>query len=242
MAGCQKQNNIELYDVNKAYIEFGTPVVWGKEQQLYMDSAFFSFAAQSVEEDKAVFAIPVHIIGQRRDQDRAYSVKINAPQTSIDVQSLELSKPVIRAGKFIDTLYVTVTKYAAMKESVFTLALDLEENPFFDKGKSTQTSYRVEITDQLVEPTWWSTWRFYFGPYRREVYQQWIRTYLPGLDPSPVLFEGDKPNFSWSNMPQYADIRYFPVTFMYIDKLRKYFEDNEVYPGGDRTRPRIFLP
>jgi hypothetical protein len=239
--GCQKQGDLELYDINKAYIEFGIPTVWGKEQNLYMDSTFFSFAMQSSEKDTVVFAVPIQIIGQQKDEDREYKVSVNMLQEN-NLRFLEISKPIIHSGRFVDTLLLKVKKVAAMRDNIFTVALDLEENQFFELGKPGRTKCQLQITDQFFKPSWWTTWGGVFGPYYQEVYQQWIKIYLPGLDKTPPAFSVDKPGFAWNNMPTYPLKNVFPVTFMYIDQLKQYFEKNEVYPDGDKNRPRIYLP
>jgi len=242
LAGCQKKSKIDLFDVGDSYVEFGQPTAWANDHQLYIDSTSFSFAMQSEEIDKAILAIPVQIIGQRQNEDREYNVKINKEATSINLALVQLSRPIIRSGRFVDTLFISIKKDQALKKGVFSLTIGLGDNAVFGIGKASRTTCRFLISDRLAEPSWWITWRSYFGPYRPEVYQQWIRTYTPGLDITPPLFSPEKPNYSWNNMPLYALEYYYPVTFMYIEQLKKYFEDNEVYPNGDRSLPRIYLP
>lgn len=240
--GCQEKDNLDLFDVDNSYVEFGQPTAWANHHQLYMDSTSFSFAKQSVEVDKVILAIPVLIIGQQHKEDREYNVKINKDETSINLALVDLSRPIIRSGYFVDTLFISIKKDKALKERVFSLAIDLGDNTNFGIGKATRTSCRFFISDQLTEPVWWTTWRSYFGQYKPEVYQQWIRIYKPGLDITAPLFPPEKPNYSWNNMPLYPLEYYYPVTFMYIEQLKKYFQDNEVYPNGDRSLPRIYLP
>lgn len=240
--GCQKKSNLDLFDVGYSYVEFGQPTAWANNHKLYIDSTSFSFAKQSVEVDRVIFAVPVLIIGQQHNEDREYHVKINQDETSINLALVALSRPIIRSGLFVDTLYISIKKDKALKERVFSLAIDLVDNDFFGIGKTSQTSCKFLISDQLTEPLWWTTWRSYFGQYKPEIYQQWIRIYTPGLDITAPLFPPERPNYSWNNMPLYALENYYPVTFMYIEQLKKYFQDNEIYPNGDRSLPRIYLP
>lgn len=240
--GCQEKDNLDLFDVDNSYVEFGQPTAWANYHQLYIDSTSFSFAIQSVEVDKVTFAIPVLIIGQRQSEDREYNVRINKDETTINLALMELSRPIIRSGRFVDTLFISVKKDQALKKRVFSLTIDLVGNGIFEIGGTSRTSCRFLISDQLVEPLWWTRWSSYFGQYRPEVYRQWIRTYIPGLDITPPLLPTEKPNYSWKNMPLYASEPDYPVTFMYIEQLKKYFHDNEVYPNGDRSLPRIYLP
>lgn len=95
----------------------------------------------------------------------------------------------------------------------------------------------------LTEPTWWNTWRTAFGPFYKEVLQQWMQIYYLGADPSPHLTEGTPgPVYYWNNMPSSATQSWYPVTYMYIGTLKKYFDENIVYPNGDTTKERILLP
>lgn len=240
--GCQDQHNLNLFDEEKSYIEFGEPVVFSATQRLYLDSTYFSFAEQEIEVKNAVLALPIHIIGQQKNYDREYIVGVDADVTSFGSNLFQLSKPIVRSGRFSDTLYVDLKRNEELESGIFEITFYLDDNAYFRKGQLGKTKRNFLISAQLLEPEWWTAWRPYFGPYRPEVYQQWIRIYRTGLDKSPTVFVGEKPNYSWINMPMYALKEYYPVTFMYLEKLKKYFKDNEVYPNGDMTKPRIYLP
>lgn len=240
--GCQDQYNMNLFDEEKSYIEFGEPVVFSGSNQLYLDSVYFSFAEQEIEVEDVILALPIHLIGQQKNYDREYIVGVDAEATSLDRNLFQLSDPIFRSGRFSDTLFVHLMRNEKLERGVFEITFYLDDNAYFRKGQLGKTKRNFLISAQLLEPEWWTAWRPYFGPYRSEIYQQWIRIYRTGLDKSPTVFVGEKPNYSWINMPRYALKEYFPVTFMYLAKLKKYFEDNEVYPNGDMTKPRIYLP
>ena len=70
-----------------------------------------------------------------------------------------------------------------------------------------------------------------------------MEIYAYGVDPTPELYNNiPPPYYYWNQMPTFVSATSFPITIMYIEKLKKYFQDNVVYPNGDTTQPRILLP
>lgn len=185
--GCQDQHNLNLFDEEKSYIEFGEPTVFSGTQELYLHSEYFSFVEQEVEIEDVVLALPIHLIGQQKNYDREFRVVIDTDATSLSHNLFQISDPIVRSGRFSDTLFVKLIRNEELENGVFELTLYLDENTYFNKGQMEKTKFNFLITAKLFEPQWWTTWRLYFGPYRPEVYQQWIRIYRTGLDKSPLL-------------------------------------------------------
>lgn len=240
-ASCKKRELIP-YDTTKTFIYFGVPQFNLGSLSNRLDSLNFSFVFESDTLRKKILAFPIKLIGQKKNYDRMVAFRIKKEGTTISDSLIKIIPPVVRAGHFEDTLYIEVRRTAVMQQQSFSLALELTPNQNFEPGIFTDTQFKVTISDQLTEPPWWFDWSAVMGPYRKEVYQKWIDIYYIGADTSPPTNEGDKPNFAWNNMPPFAEQQFYPVTFFYIDLLRTYFQNHAVYPDGDTSRPRIYIP
>ncbi|MNE05975.1 hypothetical protein D3C80_985500 [compost metagenome] len=147
------------------------------------------------------------------------------------------------ANNFVDTLFITFQRSIKMKTEPTVLYLRLEGNSEFVPGNVYNQKIKIVVDDILNEPLWWNTWKNYFGPYQKEVFQQWMQIYYLGADPSPDLYTAAPgPVYYWNNMPTSANGSWYPVTFNYIQVLKQYFIDHQVYPNGDSTKERIQLP
>ncbi len=241
--GCKKDQDIPSYDtsVSYAYFALDNPDRSSNRKQLYIDSMVFTFAheAESLEEKK--LAIPVNIIGKASEEDRMYSFVVDEEMTTIDRNLLSFSEPIIRAGKVQDTLFITVKRGAILKTGSFVLMLKMQANTNFELGHLYNTKMKMAIDDQLLEPEWWKRWVNVLGQYHREVYRIWMDIYYEGADPSETGDE-EKPLYYWGNMPYSPVKSWYPVTFMYMDQLKKHLENNAVYPDGDTSKDRLYLP
>lgn len=243
ITGCSKDKAVDTFDTGKTYIYFGEPNTANRPVELYIDSISYSFAMDNPDLEEKTFAIPVRIAGDAIQQDRDFSYSITAESSSYDPSLVSFSEPVIRAGKFTDTLYVTIKKGGALRTSIMSFTLQLKENSDFMIGNKYNEKLRIIFTNQLLEPKWWFTWRNQFGTFYPEVYERWIQIYYLGADPSPDLYTAAPgPVYYWNNMPTAAMSSWYPVTFMYVNYLKQYFIDHEVHPNGDPALPRILLP
>jgi len=241
---CRQNADPVDFDTNKAYIYFSQPNPTTNAIEKFVDSISYSFALENPNLTEKVFAVPVSVSGVANGNDRRFTYRINPEKSSYDPALVEISEPVIRAGKFTDTLYVKVQKGAELRQTSMTLFLELVENEHFGAGHMANQTMKITFTNKLTQPTWWNTWRSVFGPFYPEVYELWIQIYYFGADPTLDLYNSSVPGpyYYWDRMPPSAVISWFPVTFMYIDVLRKYLEEHPVYPNGDTTQPRIYLP
>ena len=242
LCSCHKDQELAPYDTTQSFIYFGQPILYGETLDYPLDSLYFSFATVADNPASVTMAIPLRTIGQKYSKDRRFELRVKETETSIDRDLWYISAPIIRANRFEDTLYLTLKNDVVLQDCVQTLTLDLIEDDEFKLGKVGQTSCRFIITDQLLEPAWWTEWAVFLGPFRQQVFRKWIELYQPGVDPTLPFSDDDKPGFYWDNMPSVAVKERYPVTFMYIELLKLYFEEHVVYPGGDMTRPRILLP
>lgn len=241
--GCKKDQDISAFDTGQSYIYFAVenPDRSSSKTQLYIDSLDFSFIFEEESTQEKTLAIPVNIIGEGKSVDRKYTVTVNDALTTIDRSIITLSEPTIHANKMIDTLYIKVRRDEKLQHGIYYLVLDLQANSEFQLGHNYNTRLRISITDQMLEPGWWKRWVNVFGQYHREVYRIWMDIYYEGADPTPTNDE-EQSLYYWNNMPYSPSPSWYPVTYMYIDKLKKHLENVPVYPGGDATKPRIYLP
>lgn len=240
---CKKDQEIASYDAGKSYAYFAleNPDRSSSKTQLYIDSLTFSFAYEAATSKEKKIAIPVNIIGKPEDVDRRYSYTVDEKKTTIDQALLEFSDPIIRAGKIQDTLFITVRRGEVLKTASFALVLNMQPNESFELGHLYNTKIKLSIDDQLLEPEWWKRWVNVMGQYHREVYRLWMDIYYEGADPSDTGDE-NKPQYYWDNMPYSPVKSWYPVTFMYMDQLKKHLENNAVYPDGDTSKDRLYLP
>lgn len=246
VTACKKNKDIEVFDANKSYVYFAVPNPSNSSAKVenYLDSLNFSFVFEAIGLKTKRLGIPLNIIGTAKDHDRKVAYKINAEKTTINLTDIQIEEPLVRSGKTTDSLFVNINKADALRQGVFYLTLDLQDNDEFKVGHKSNKQIRVSITNMLTKPAWWDKWKAYFGTtYYQEVYQMWIQMYPLGVDPSPDIYGVyPAPYYYWNNMPTAATVATYPVTFMYIAKLRDYFLTNVVYPNGDSTQPRILLP
>jgi len=243
MFGCSQNADILNYENEKSYVYFAYPNPDLRAVQKYTDSIFYSFALdESIGITEKTLKIPIAISGLSSTQDRKFTLQI-ADKSDYDPNLITISEPIIQKGLYIDTLQVNIKRGEQLSTKEMTLILDIADNENFDIGNTFNKSLKIAFADILVQPSWWNTWITYFGDYQKEKYQKWIELYPLGADPSPEYFNNiPGPYYYWNRMPSFVSTGIFTITIMYIEKLKKYFEDNVVYPNGDTTQPRILLP
>ncbi len=242
LLGC-KENDLVEFKPDESFISFALPDLSNRPAERYVDSTNYSFATDTtIGIREKTIAIPVAIGGIAKAEDRRYTYEIN-PLSEYDKSLIEISEPVIAGGKYIDTLYVKLKRSAKLSEKEMTLILNLKDNENFKVGHQYNSELKIVFSDILNEPTWWNTWASVMGPYHKEVLQKWMQIYYLGADMSPDLYTGVAgPIYYWNNMPSSAVSSWYPITYMYIEVLKKYFQDNVVYPNGDSSMERILLP
>ncbi|MFD2554334.1 DUF4843 domain-containing protein [Sphingobacterium tabacisoli] len=243
MVACKDSHNMLEFDIADSYVYFALPDDNTKSVERYIDSTYYSFSLdENITITEKVLKIPVHIGGAAADKDRMYALVVDGA-SQYDPDMIKLTSPVIKAGKYNDTLYVTVKRDPYLLTNQMVLHLGLQANDDFKVGNVHNSTMKIVVDDILREPKWWNTWKNYFGPFKKEVFQKWMQLYYLGADPSPEL-GGNNPGpfYYWDNMPSYANADSYPVTFNYITILKQFFENNVVYPNGDTTQERILLP
>lgn len=243
LGSCKENENMLQYDQGINYVYFAYPNANKKAAERYADSVYYSFALDTNSQIKEkTIVIPIQVGGAAKMADRSYVMEIG-DSSRFDKQAVTFSKTVISGGKYVDTLFITLQRTAKMLSEQTVLHLNLKENGEFKPGNEYNQKLTVIVDDILKEPKWWNTWRPHLGSYHREVFQQWMRIYHFGADPSSDLSTGEPgPVYYWNNMPSTPFASWYPVVFKYIEVLKQYFEDHEVYPEGDISQERIQLP
>lgn len=247
LASCEK--DIRAFDNGTNYIHFNMPFVldrYSRPTTERVDSIFYSFALDDKSVTTYTFKVPVNTVGLASDVDRPYRVEIDTEQTTATADDWSpsiLDDLSIKAGELRDTIFLTVNRNPGIADQWHTIVLNMLPSDDFTLGVASLQSARISFTDMLIPPDWWDMWDGYFGEFVKEKYLKWQEIYYLGADPN-VQTSGPKEGvpYYWDNMPTSTVASWYPVTFMYIRILKQYFIDNEVYPDGDTTKPRITLP
>ncbi len=240
--GC-KENDLIAFDTADSYVYFAYPNPDKRVQEKFLDSVYYSFATdENLTATEKQIKVPVNIGGLASNADRRFSFEI-LPTSDYDPSLIQISDPVIPAGKNQDTLRITIKRGAELLTKEMTLILKMKPNNDFKVGHIYNQELKLVFNDILNQPTWWNTWSRYMGPFYKEVFQKWMQIYYLGADMSPHLTDGTPgPVYYWNNMPSSTTASWYPITHMYIGVLKDYFQNNVVYPNGDSTKERILLP
>lgn len=242
LTGCKQNQDITQFNIEERMIYFGFTKN-ADNQPPYDTLMTYSFALDNPDLKSKRIAIPMRLMGTTPTEDLAYTVEVVDSLTTLNKSDITIEEPIFHKGLYVDTLYVNVKKTPEMASESLIMGLKIKENQNFKLGLGINTKIQVSITDYLAKPNWWDRFQNYFGPYHKEVYQQWIQIYALGVDPTPNVITG-KPYLYWNNMPSDASFlaNTYPIMYYHIQQLKKYFQDNVVYPNGDTTKPRITLP
>lgn len=241
LSACNKSDHLDLTN-GFSVLYFEKPFINLGNQSSKLDSLDFSFAFEDKDLVLKTLAIPIILVGSPSSHDRRVNITIDWENSTIKPQTIKYSEIYFRTGHFIDTFYIKVNRDPQLKKSIQKLKLDLNTNNNFEASIEGKKSITFFITDQLTKPNWWEIWSEHFGSYHPEIFQKWMELYQPGVDPTHPLEPMQKPVFGWNNMPFTPSEFYYPVTFFYIDQLKKYFDSQNIYPGNDITKPPIRLP
>lgn len=246
---CEK--DIDGFQNDRPMIYFNLPYEtdsYGKDLPTRVDGLEYSFALDDVEVQTYVFEVPIGTIGLATDKERTFKVEVIKEETTAmdgDWDRTSIENQVIESGSMTSTLKVPVFR-ANVGEEARIITLRLVSNDNFSVGYENLLKAKLTFSDILNPPSWWQDWKTVFGEFCREKYVKWMELYYLGADPNvePVSYAPTYNQPLWyGNMPYLGnDPRIYPSTFMFIKTLKKYFEENEVYPDGDTSKPRISIP
>jgi len=242
-SACKENADLQLYDKQNSYIYFNDFDFLGGKTN-YITNRSYSFAFYPIEINTMRIGIPVALIGTPTTEDRSYAIEVEEKESNLPKNAYTIETPVFHKGNIQDSLFVVVKKTPEMVQQSLSLKINLKANENFNLGLSNSLSMKINISNRLEEPSWWNLYTDYFGPFYSEIYQQWILTYHDKADPTPDVETGERYIWYWDNMPTYVNNlpNSYPVLYYYIGQVKKYFEENEVYPAGDKSKPRILLP
>lgn len=244
-SSCDKE--IDKFSEQENYIYFNMPYTtdnYGRETTTRVDSLSYSFELDDVSVTSYTFKIPVNAISVAADRDRKYKVEVVADETnaeSSDWDESSIANTTMKAGELFDTLCVKVYRTESLKTTWKHIMFRIVGNEEFGEGYRNLLTAKISFSDQLNAPDWWKKWQSYFGDFCREKFVKWREIYYLGADPNTDIY-GNGKQLYWGNMPYYTISSWYPSTFMFLKVLKQYFIDNEVYPDGDTSKPRITIP
>lgn len=245
---CKENSDLLMYQPNDTYIYFGLPFKLNQFNNPLaerVDSMAYTFAFELPTVNKHTFKIPVNISGMSSDKDRPYKIQLiedGTTATAADYEPIETNQ-VIRAGRIVDTIAITVIKSPELAKKYKQIVIKLIPGDGFQLGTKEYLTAKLSFTDILGQPKWWTTWQAAFGPYSKEKYQIWINFYKKGIDPTPDIYDKTKPYFyHWDNMPTFTGITTFPILYMYMKQMKDYLIANPTYIDNDPTKARVMIP
>ncbi len=245
---CDK--DIDSFEEQNHFVYFDMPYMldeYGRKTTQRADSISYSFELDDISVTSYTFKIPVNAISLAADKDRKYKVEVVADETTAtdsDWDKTSIANTVLKAGEVFDTLNVKVFRTESLRTEWKHITFRIVENEEFGVGYNNLLKAKISFSDQLEVPEWWPNWQRYFGDFCREKYLKWREIYYLGADPNKEQWGPNtgKPLY-WGNMPYYYSYpSWYPTTFMFVKVLKQYFIDNEVYPDGDTSKPRVTIP
>nr|WP_199003031.1 DUF4843 domain-containing protein [Flavobacterium sp. ASV13] len=235
------QEEIKTYnDTDNIYF---SPAVFPlvKNTRDLIDSTGVSFAFDNVAVQEKVYRIPIRVQGKLSDVDRTVKCTIDHSSTAVEGTHFSLSKNIIiRAGKAVDTITVTMHRTPDLKLNRVTLVLNLEENEFFTTKMQTKvintltqktmnlTRFKLTFGDILSQPQSWSVG--FFGVFSAK--KLFLMCDLLQLE--PAIFDQKTPAIGLS----------IPEMVYYGKFMKRYLEDqkasgNTIYEdnGTEMTFP-----
>lgn len=202
------------------------------------DSTGINFGWDSPTITKRVYRIPIRVQGNLSNVDRVVKLTVDPSTTAIEGTHYSLPKNIVmRAGKQVDTVDVTVFRTPDMKTKRFTLVLNLEDNDQFStKMKSTIVDpltkktmsyirFKLSFDDILAQPAGW--YAGYYGTFSLKKF--YLMVDLMHLDAAIFI-----PSFSSPQGTPVSDMQFFNLF------MRRYLADqkasgNTVYEADGTT-------
>lgn len=190
--------------------------------EVLADSTGITFAWDVPTITKRIYRIPIRVQGNLSSADRAVKLSVDPSTTAIQGTHFTLPNNIVmRAGKQVDTIDVTVFRTPDMKTNKFTLVLNLEDNDQFGtrmkskvvdpvtKKTLSYIRFKLSFNDVFSKPPGW--WEGNFGTYSQKKFNLMIE--VMKLD--PAIF-----SVSYQKIP-IADMSFYQ-TFMkrYLSEQR----------------------
>lgn len=150
------------------YIQFSKPVT---------DSLICSFLIYPTL-SKIEYPLAVELVGMPQQSDRKYKIEVDETLTNAPKENYEIpTEATFRAGKAIDTCWITLKKTPEISIKPVRLVLKLKESSDFRLGQSEYTKSIINISNVISQPEWWNTTvrRYYLGIYSDKKYRLFIQ-------------------------------------------------------------------
>lgn len=136
--------------------------LYGEDSYIYFtktsdDTTRFSFITVPGE-DEYLIPLQVEIMGRTPVEDLAYAVQVETEKgTTAASGSYSVPKnPVFRAGRFVDTLYVTLIKTPELDTKTVNLTLEIVGNANYGVGPATNAKANISFSNIKSRPSWWT--------------------------------------------------------------------------------------
>ncbi|WP_421918532.1 DUF4843 domain-containing protein [Marinifilum sp.] len=184
---CNTDDPIEYIGVDYVYFE-------SEEEEGTLLEKSFTFLFEEETTTSKELEIPVAASGMLVDSDRLFSISIIDSLTTATEGthfSIDPAKLVIKAGEINGNVLVTLNRTAEMKDTVYTIGIELSKNDQFDRG--FRTVCKVKFSDLFLEPEWWySSWQN-IGPFTTTKGLLWLEYHevTDGSDPIEIYYDDD---------------------------------------------------
>ncbi|MFV0605630.1 MAG: DUF4843 domain-containing protein [Niabella sp.] len=176
-----------------------------------------SFGYEGLNKTDSVIGIPIQITGNAADFDREVKMAYDTGTTAIEGVHFDyLRKPIIRAGRILDTILLDIHRTEDMVDQQLKLAFKLEPNQYFNTnlpGNITSTknlsylNYNIYMNDIAGVSYLWTTFGgkslivLYFGEYSRTKVDLMIEVLKvnPGYFYDPTIRIGAGQVIGWAS-------------------------------------------
>lgn len=190
----------------------------------------YSFSLENNKYTEHIIDITVRV-GSKSSESRKYALFVTDDGDATSNDYTLSGNFSIHPNGLTDRVRVVLHRNTTLQSQNRLLVLRLVSNNYFRVRDNAVL--RIQFDDIISIPSWWKTWQNQFGPFYKEKLVAWKEIYKQGLD---------KEGYYWDKMPPYAMQEHYPTTFMYIRKLKTYFEENIVYPNNDEKLNQIKIP
>jgi hypothetical protein len=167
-----KKEGLLTYDItDNIYFAYRGKIV----QNPIIDTTNFTFAYSPLNVTDSIFKLPVAVTGVAKDQDRTFSISVNAASTAMAGKHYEMpSAFVLHAGRLQDTILIRLKRPADLKSNPASLVLDLKGDNtfgtnlkrFYGNDTVEALSFKINISDVIVAGTSWNgTFAPFFGTF-----------------------------------------------------------------------------
>ncbi|MGL5682600.1 MAG: DUF4843 domain-containing protein [Marinifilaceae bacterium] len=152
------------------------PSLYFAEYNDKADSLVYSF--QMKQQSVDTLKIQVKLLGLFQDEDKEIELRVNDELTTAvegrDYVTIENIKMKAKSG--VVTLPIVVMSSPDMDNGYLQICVELHQNDNFDVAYENKRKVRVQLTNQLVRPSYWDMpLSLYFGDYSKQKHSDAIR-------------------------------------------------------------------